>query len=309
MGHAWDSIDVHLLKVLLTLLTESNVSRTAKRLNISQPAVSAALKRLRDLIGDPLLVRSKGGMTPTERGLALIEPVRLAIEQIDAIAQGTGGQVFVPASSRRIFAIGAPDYFNARLAAELVRRVQHAAPEAQIVFHSMGPDMDYPRALESGELDVVIGNWPQPPEHLRATLLFEDEMVVMMRQGHPLATGALDADAYLAADHLAPTPYSVGQRGVIDTFLARERLKRRIRAYVPYFNLAPYLVVESDLLFTAPARFAAHYAAFLPLVVRPSPLDFSRMNYFLLWHERQQHSAEARWFREQIVGAARVSCP
>ncbi len=305
MAGNWDSIDVHLLKVLLTLLTESNVSRTARKLNISQPAVSTALKRLRDLTGDPLLVRSKGGMTPTERGAALLEPVRLALEQIEAIAQG--GQEFVPGACKRSFSIGTPDNFNVRLVADILGRVQKITPDAQVIFHSMGPDLDYPRALESGELDVVIGNWPQLPEHLRATPLFEDEMVVMMRADHPLAGKPINTYDYLAADHLAPTPYSVGQRGVVDIFLARERLKRKVRAYVPYFNMAPYLLLDSDLLFTAPSRFAAHYASFLPIAVHAAPLDFAKMTYYLLWHDRQQHSPEARWFREQIVAAARAT--
>jgi DNA-binding transcriptional LysR family regulator len=308
MSGNWDNIDVHLLKVLLTLLTESNVSRTARKLNVSQPAVSTALKRLRELTGDPLLVRSKGGMTPTERGRALIEPVRLALEQIDAIAQGNDSPHFNPEKCKRSFSIGTPDYFNVHLAADLIKRVQFGAPEAQVTMHSMGPDMDYPRALETGDIDVVIGNWPQLPEHLRAAPLFEDRMVVMMRADHQLAGKPINAYDYLAADHLAPTPYSVGQRGVVDVYLARERIKRKVRAYVPYFNMAPYLLINSDLLFTAPSRFAAHYAAILPISIHPSPLDYSKMTYYLLWHDRQQYSAEARWFREQIVQAARATC-
>lgn len=304
MPSHWDTIDVHLLKVLQTLLQESNVSRTARKLNLSQPAVSTALKRLRELIGDPLLVRSKGGMTLTERGAGLLEPVRLALEQIESIASKPG--TFAPESCRREFSVATPDYFNVQLVSDILARIQAGAPEAKLLFHSMGADTDYPRALENGDLDVIICNWPHLPEHLRAIPLFEDKVVVMMRSDHPLAGDGLTAENYLTADHLAPTPYSVGQRGVIDTFLARERIKRRITAYIPYFNMAPYLIAKSDLLFTAPARFAQHYARILPLAVMPSPLDYPEIRYHLLWHERQQHSAEARWFREQIVQAARA---
>lgn len=305
MAGNWDNIDVHLLRVLQTLLTENNVSRTAKKLNISQPAVSTALKRLRELTGDPLLVRSRNGMAPTERATALLEPVRLILEQIEGMASPQDH--FDPAHSQRTFAIATPDYFNASLVADILQRVQAGAPAAQVVFHSMGQESDYARALENGELDVVIGNWPQPPEHLRATPLFDDRMVVMMRADHPLAAKPICTWDYMAAEHLAPTPYSVGQRGVIDVFLARERMKRKVKAFVPYFHMAPYLLLQSDLLFTAPARFAGHYASFLPLCVHPAPLDYPIIHYYLLWHDRQQHSAESRWFREQIVQAARNS--
>ncbi|MBR0567723.1 LysR family transcriptional regulator [Azoarcus sp. L1K30] len=304
-GCSWDSLDAHLLRVLHVLLTEGSVSRAARRLNLSQPAVSTALKRLRDITGDPLLVRSRGGMTPTERGAELLEPIRIVLEQLERIAEGPSG--FDPASTRRSFNVATPDYLNAMLLGEVVSDVHKCAPKAQIVFHSMTQSSDYPRALESGELDLVIGNWPNPPDHLRTAPLFEDRMVVMMRSGHPLASAQLDMGDWLAADHVVPTPYSVGQRGVVDVFLARERLRRNVVAHVPYFHMAPFMLIDSELIFTAPARFAEHYTTMLPLCIVPAPVELPAMAYYLLWHDRTQHSAECRWFRERIVRAARAA--
>ncbi|CAL93296.1 LysR substrate-binding domain-containing protein [Azoarcus olearius] len=302
-GCTWDSLDAHLLRVLHVLLTEGSVSRAARRLNQSQPAVSTALKRLRDITGDKLLVRSRTGMTPTERGAELLEPVRIALEQMERIAAGPEG--FEPANSRRVFNIATPDYLNALMLGDIVADIHRQAPGAQVAFHSMTQTFDYPRALESGELDLVIGNWPNPPEHLRTAPLFEDRMVVMMRTGHPLAGAPLTLSAWLAAEHVVPTSYSVGQRGVVDVYLARERLRRNVVAHVPYFHMAPYMVLQSDLVFTAPARFASHYADFLPMAVVDAPAELPRMAYYLLWHDRSQHSAECRWLRERIIRAAR----
>ena len=117
--------------------------------------------------------------------------------------------------------------------------------------------------------------------------------------------GALTLDQYLNAPHLAPTPYSVGQRGAIDVHLARERLKRHVVVTLPYFNLAPYVLIKSDLVFTTTRLFADHYAKFLPLTVVPAPLDFPPMQYYQLWHERCHYSDEVRWLRHLVADATR----
>jgi len=302
-NNSWDTMDVHLLRVLHAVLAECSVTKAALRLNQSQPAVSTALRRLRDITGDQLLVRSRNGMTPTERGAALLEPVKLALAQIEAIAVR---QVrFDPAKSRRVFNIATPDYLNAVVLGEIVARLRKYAPHSQVVFHSLGPDSDFTQALESGELDVVIGNWPQPPELLRMTPLFEDDLVCVMRKDHPFANRPLTTERYLEAEHLAPTPYSVGRRGVIDMHLARERIKRNVVAYVPYFGLVPYLLLQTDMIFTGPRVFAEHFAKLMPLAVTEVPIDFPKMGFYLLWHDRTHLADECRWFREQIVNVAR----
>ncbi|MBS1211347.1 MAG: LysR family transcriptional regulator, partial [Proteobacteria bacterium] len=282
-----------------------SVSRAARRLNQSQPAISTALRRLRDLTGDPLLVRSKNGMTPTERGEALLEPVKQALENIEAIV--IGQPRFDPASSRRIFNVATPDYLDPALLGHIMARFHSLAPLAQIVFHSFSPDQDFAGLLADGALDVVIGNWPHPPEQLRLSPLFEDEVVCMMREDHPLAGRPMTMKHYLDAEHLAPTPYAVGQRGVVDLHLARERLKRNIVAWVPYFNLAPYMLMESDMIFTCPRSFAEHFARLLPVALARSPIEYPPMAFYLLWHDRAHYAEDCRWFREQIVAVARAS--
>jgi len=126
-----------------------------------------------------------------------------------------------------------------------------------------------------------------------------------MRKDHPLAGHKLTQDDYLNAEHLVPTPYAVGQRGVIDMQLARERLKRNIVASVPYFNLVPYVLLQNDIIFSAPRIFAEHCCSLGDLCYAESPLEFPKMRFYLLWHDRAHHSEECRWFREQIVEVIR----
>lgn len=300
---SWESIDVHLLRVLHALLTECSVSNAARRLNQSQPSVSTALRRLRDITGDQLLVRSRNGMTPTERGQALLEPVKIALAQIETI--GLQQVKFEPVKSKRVFNIATPDFLNALLIGNIVARLRKLAPQSQVVLHSFGPDYDYTKALETGELDTVIGNWPQPPEHLRLAPLFEDDVVCLMRKSHPLAGRVLTQEDYLNADHLVPTPYAVGQRGVIDLQLARERLTRNVVASVPYFNLVPYVLLQNDMIFSAPRIFAESCCQLGELCYAESPLAFPKMHFYLLWHDRSHHSEECHWFRDQIVDLIR----
>ncbi|MGL6070806.1 LysR family transcriptional regulator [Craterilacuibacter sp.] len=305
---SWDGVDIHLLKVLNVLLNECSVSRAALKLGLSQPAVSTSLKRLREISGDPLLVRGRFGMTPTERGLALHDTVRAALEKLELMTL-IGKPSFEVAQTRQAFSIASPDYLHAGHLGRLVSRVNRQAPGATITMHALGSDYDWLGALESGEIDCVIGNWPEPPEHLRTAPLFETDFVVLMRSGHPLLSGGLNVDAYLGAGHLAPTPHSAGPRGNLDLYFARERLRRHVVAQVPYFNLAPYLLLQSDLLFTCSRQFAEHYAGLLPVEYLPLPMSLPSVRYYLLWHERSHYSEADRWFRDQVMSAMRDDEP
>lgn len=304
MTRPGDPIDAYLLRVLVTLVAERSVSRAAIRLNQSQPAVSAALKRLREVLGDPLLVREKGGMVPTERALQLREHAALALGGIERML--VGPEAFDPAATTQTFHVGSPDYLAMVFLADVVAHFRTEAPRARLVVLPLGADYDYERALAQGELDVVIGNWPDPPEHLHRGVLLEDEIVCLMSRSHPHAS-AMSAEQYLRAAHVVPVPYSVAQRGVVETHLASRRVTRDARVVVPYFAVAPYLVAQTDLVFTTARHFAEHFARQLPLAVLPAPagLGFPRMGFYQLWHDRSQPSAAQRWFRGLLTAAGR----
>jgi DNA-binding transcriptional LysR family regulator len=296
------SIDAHLLRVLTTLVAERSVSRTAIRLNQSQPAISSALRRLREAFGDPLLVRERSGMVPTQRALELREHARNALEQIDRMLAGP--VAFDPASSQQTFNIASPDYLAMSFVAAVVEQLRREAPQARLVIHPLARDFDYERALANGELDIVIGNWPQPPEGLHLSVLLEDELVGLMGRRSAPASGVLTLKQYLAAPHVVPMPYSMTQRGVVETFLSGQKLARDQRVVVPYFEAAPYMLVETDLIFTTARHFAEHFARALPLVVVRLPLEFPPMRFYQLWHDRSHHDASHRWLRGLVRTAA-----
>ena len=298
-----DTLDTYLLKVFSILMTERSVSRTALKLNQSQPAISVALKNLRQILQDPLLVREKGGMVPTDRALAILEHARTALTSIDSML--VPGEDFDPASSRQVFRIGSPDYLAPAFAASVVARVRREAPHARLVLHALGPDFDFERSLAEGELDVVIGNWPEPPDRMHLSMLLEDEIVCMMAADHPLARRGMTLEDYRKVPHVVPTPYSITQRGMIDTVLTSLRIQREECVEAQSFMLAPYLLPGTDLVFTTTRHFARYYSALLPLAILKPPIDFPPMRFYQLWHPRNHHAPFHQWLRHLLGECAR----
>ncbi|MGR3910594.1 LysR family transcriptional regulator [Burkholderia sp. SR8] len=301
---ALDVLDARLMRILLVLLTERTVSRAAVRLNMSQPATSAALKRLRTLLGDPLLVRSRYGMVPTEFGARLIEPLRNALRVIDfiRIQQPT----FDARTSVRTYRIGCPDYLNVLFVPKLVALFRECAPNAQLVFHPLGDGFDDERALADGELDVVIDNRPARTSRFRQDDLFDDRIVCLMRASHPLARcGAMTADAFAHAAQLCPTPSWLEASGAIDRQLERVGLQRRIVVTLPHFELAAHALVRSDLILTTTYRLARHYAKLLPLGAVALPAVPPDIVYRMTWNEAGACVDGVRWLRGLIAEATR----
>ena len=293
-------LDTQLLLALKTLLVERSVTRTAVRLNQSQPAVSATLRRLRLVFGDELLVRNGNTMVPTARALALEPSLRLVFEELERMLAG-GTQAFEPASTQQVFSVGCPDYLATVFVAGVAQVLRREAPLARLTVHPLGPDYDFENAMAHGEMDVVIGNWPKPPEQLHMAPLLSDDIVCLLCREHPLAHSAMTQAQYLAAPHVVPLPFSSTHRGVIDQHLARLRLSRNARVTVPFFSMAPHMLPGTDLIFTISRHFANHYAAMLPLAVVPCPIDYPPMRFYQLWHPRAHHAPAQRWLR-QVLG-------
>ncbi|MDN7721339.1 LysR family transcriptional regulator [Burkholderia gladioli] len=292
------SLDIWLVRVLRTLLLERSVTQAALRLNQTQPAVSTALRRLREILNDPILVRGKSGMVPTEYGASLLEASQRALREVDFIATPHGE--FDPASSRRRFRIAAPDYLNDFFMPTLIARFREAAPLAQLEIDSLNPALDHAAALDSGELDLVIANWPRPDPRFVRSSLFSDTVVCLMRDTHPLADAPLTREAYAAAAHLAPTPYTGAARNAIEIGLARAGLERRVVATLPYFGVVPQVLLQSDLIFTTTRRFATHYAQMLPLVIAEPPIPFPRIQCYQLAHPQPDRPTDLAWLRALV---------
>ncbi len=298
----FDKIDLHLIRVLHTVLTERSVSRAALRLGMYQPAVSASLKRLRELAGDPLLVRSGASMVPTVAGLRMIEPAADILRSAEMLF--SDARAFDPVTARQAFSLAASDYLDPLFLPQLVTQIKALAPNCGIDIHPLSADADYRAHLAQGHVDVVIGNWAKPPGDLHLGRLFGDEVVSLVAHQHPAARRGWDVEAWLAAEHIAPTPTHPGARGFIDEHLASQGLVRNITARCPHFGLIPAMVAGSLLVLTTGRQYAERFTGVLPVQVLACPVPFPRMMYYQLWHERTHASNAGRWLREQIKSVA-----
>ena len=298
----FDKIDLHLIRVLHTVLVERSVSRAALRLGMYQPAVSASLRRLRELAGDPLLVRSGAGMVPTVAGLRMVEPAADILRAAEMLF--SDARSFDPATTTHVFSLAASDYLDPTFLPQLVAQLKTQAPSCGIDIHPLSADADYRHQLAQGQVDVVIGNWPKPPDDLHLGRLFGDEVVCLVANHHPAVKRGWDVEAWLATDHIAPMPTHPGARGVIDDHLASLGLVRKIVARCPHFGLIPAMVAGSLLVLTTGRQYCERFVGALPVQILPCPVVFPRMMYYQLWHERTHSSNAGRWLREQIKGVA-----
>jgi DNA-binding transcriptional LysR family regulator len=303
MHESLRSLDLHHLGILALLLEDCSVTKAAEKSGQAQPTISRTLRRLREVLDDPLLVRSGSKLVPTERGVSLRAPLQQILEQVACIEAGT---TFEPALAERTFNIACADCLPPTLLPRIIARASEAGPRLGIRMRLIDPAFDPAQALEDGSIDLVINNSPRPREDLRIGQLFTDEVVCMMSANHPLADAErLTLEVYLRLRHLAPHPSSMRELGPVDGELAKAGYRRHIVATVPEFNLVPYVLSSTDLLFTTGGRFAQHYAASMPLKVVPAPVEFPAMRFYQLWHERNHISSSNRWLRQQVLEVAR----
>ncbi len=296
-----DRIDLHLIRVLYTVLAERSVSRAAMRLGTNQPAVSAALKRLRDLAGDPLLVRDGAQMVPTDAARLMIEPAASILRTAEELF--TQAQHFDARTSTQTFRIAASDYLDPLFLPHLVADIKRKAPLVHVEIHALTREADYRAQLAQGEIDVVIGNWQQAPEDLHLRHLFSDEVACLVSREHPAVRRGWSAEEWLAAEHVAPTPMHPGARGIIDQILSGRGLQRNITARSAWFSLIPDMLAGSLLILTTGRQYCERAAARLPLAILPCPVPMPPLDYYQLWHPRSQPSRAVRWLRERIQQA------
>lgn len=297
-----DRIDLHLIRVLHTVLTERSVSRAAIRLGMFQPAVSAALKRLRALSGDPLLVRSGATMVPTDVALRMIEPAASILRAAEAMF--SGARAFDPQTATDTFRIAASDYLDPLFLPMLMAELKTKAPLCRVEIHPLSADSNYHGHLAQGDFDLVIGNWQEPPGDLHMARLFDDEIVSLVSADHPAVRRGWDAAAWLAAEHIAPMPTHPGARGIIDQMLDTLGLERNIAARCAHFGLIPDMVAATRLVLTTGRQYCARYVEKLPVKILPCPIEMPRLVYYQLWHERTHTSNAARWLRDRTKAVA-----
>jgi DNA-binding transcriptional LysR family regulator len=303
----FDSIDLRLIRVLHTLITERSVSRAAMRLDSSQPAVSAQLRRLRELTGDPLLVRAGHQMQPTETALQLVGPaVSLLHEAERLFGARTRSAPFESAASEALFRVAASDYLDPLFLPTLVTQLKRMAPGVRLELMPLSQEFDYRRRLATGDVDLVIGNWLQPPGELHLGRLMSDEVVCLVSDKHPATRRGWTAERYLNCEHVAPMPLHPGAPGVIDEHLVALGAQRRIMVRASHFGLIPQMVAGSLLVLTTGRLFCSRYTETLPVKIVRCPVAFPPMSYYQLWHDLTHAAPSMRWFREQVREVARL---
>ena len=290
------NFDLNLLRVLDALLRERNVSRAAERLSLSQPAVSNALNRLRELLDDPLLVRVGRAMQPTPRALSLEAPIRDALQQIEHTLNA--GDFFDPASSRQRFVIAVTDYVELICMPALMAHLARVAPGIQLSIQHLTPSLPA-AALDDGELDLVLGRFVEVPTRFHARRWASETLQVAVRKGHPLVGDSLDLDGFLRLRHL--WVHGGQTRGMVDQWLEEQGLSRDVVYTTPNYLQAAHIVASSDLAAVLPTALARHFARLLPLQLFDLPFDLGAFQLDIVSVAQRERDAALQWLIEQIA--------
>jgi DNA-binding transcriptional LysR family regulator len=290
------NFDLNLLRVLDALLRERNVSRAAERLSLSQPAVSNALGRLRDLLDDPLLVRVGRAMQPTPRALELETPIRAALRQIEE-SLGEGNR-FDPARSRQRFTIALTDYAEMLLMPRLLRHLAEHAPGLRIDVRHLSPRLPA-EALEKGELDLALGRFEALPPRFAASRWMSETLQLVARRDHPLLAGGLDLNTFLRLRHL--WVHGGQTRGMVDQWLGEQGLSRDIVYTTPNYLQAAHIAAGSELVAVLPARLARYFAGLLPLQLFDLPFDLGAFHLEVVSLDLRRRDVALQWLVARIL--------
>jgi DNA-binding transcriptional LysR family regulator len=308
------TLDLNLLRVFDVVMDERNLTRAAARLAMTQPAVSNALKRLRDAVGVELFARGARGVTPTADAESLWPAVR---EALAGLREALDPQDFDPRTDARSFRIATADATATMLMPALVTALEGGAPGVNLRVLPL-TTRDPRGLLEQGQADLALGFFPVvtqalaaegPAASVRMEPLYDSEYVAVMRRDHPLAApGALDLDAYCAARHLLVS-FSGRPHGFVDEALGSIGRRRRIVLTVNQFFTAGRVVTQSGLLTVLPRRFVPATGFGDELALQPLPFAMPVIHVALLWHRRHEHDAAQRWLRATIVQCAHAASP
>jgi len=292
-------INLNLLVAFDALMAERSVTRAGTRIGRTQPAMSAALSRLRALLGDELFVRGPAGLQPTPRALDLAEPLGRALADIQRMLAFT--QAFEPRSSALVFTLGLSEHPTFVLLPRLVARLRDVAPAITLRVRSFTARDDAVTMLDAGEVDLAIGVPPTTQAgRILIRPLFEERFVCILRRGHPAAELPLDLPAFLTLSHLLVSPENE-RFGHVDAALAQRGLKRRLALTLPQMYAAPTLVARSDMIATLMAGVIPASGHADGLTVVDPPLDLDPVPFVMSWHRRNDGHPAQRWLRETIA--------
>lgn len=298
------TFDLNLLRVFQALLRERSVTRAGDRLALSQPAVSAALARLRHALGDELFLRQGNTMVPTDRALALAAPIAEALGALEATLSAAAG--FDPATEARVFTLSGADFFSNLLLPDLFERIAAVAPgiTLRLLDNARG---DVATLLGEQDVDIALEGPAEIPDWVARGPLFRSPFTVIAAQGMPALNGvpegaAMPLDLFCALPH-ALRSVDGSLSGFTDTALARAGRSRRVRLALPHFHAVALAVARGRLIAVVPRQFADAMAPELGLARYAPPMPFPVPDISLYWHRRRDLDPAHQWLRGQVSDA------
>lgn len=293
--------DLPLLTSLEALLDELNVTRAARRLNISQPALSGQLAKLRELFSDPLLVPAESGrgMVATERALALKPRLSEALRQLQIAVRDA--ESFEPARARRTFVIATNDSVFTILGVTVLGRILAVGNPALRVSFVSSSDDKLTERMERGEVDLFLGDVGKVPEALKSRFLLSDRFEMAQRVGHPRGVLPATLDEYCTLSHVLVS--QLGQfHSHIDDVLAAASRSRTVAVTVPSYNQVALVLTHTDCVATLPSRLLNRYRNLLEIL--PAPVAVPEFNLAMAWHNRAQSDIGHKWIRQLFLDSA-----
>ncbi|HEY9642788.1 MAG TPA: LysR family transcriptional regulator [Coleofasciculaceae cyanobacterium] len=297
------AIDLNLLVAFEALFEERSVTAAAQRLHLGQPAMSAALGRLRTLFEDKLFIRIGREMQPTSKALEIAPGILAALQQVRHTLEAS--QLFDPSSSQRSFAIGSSDYTSYVVLPKLLEFCSKIAPGLD--FRVIGFEKDsVGELLEQGVIDVALGVFPSPLPHTNRTALFQERFVGIARQEHPaIVNGTMALEAFAASSHALAT-IRRDATGEIDKILAGHGLQRRIAVTIPHMLVLPAMIATNDLVATIPYRIATQLATSHHLKPFELPVKTEPWTVSMIWSRLADQDTAQEWLRETLKTACRL---
>lgn len=289
-------IDLNLLVVFNQLIRQQRVSAVAESLNLTQPAISNALRRLRRLLGDELFVHTPKGMVPTPFAEQLVEPIAYALSAIESTLSQHAS--FDPASSTRRFTVALTDVGEMYFLPKLLRAVAREAPGVSIstVWNTT---INLREEMESGRVDLAVGLLPQLTTGFFQRRLFSQRYVCMFRKGHALEKKEVTLAEFLSADHVLVISSGTGH-GKVDELLEHQGIRRRVKLVVPHFVAVGQVLASTEMVATVPERLAEMCISTFGLAYVPHPASLPQTSISLLWHSKMHRDSGNQWLRSLV---------
>jgi DNA-binding transcriptional LysR family regulator len=299
---SFNRLDLNLLRVFDAIFQTRSVTVAASNLHLTQPAVSKQLNRLRELLEDPLFVRTNDGMAPTPRAEALAGPVRQALSEVrNAIERQLG---FDPRSADRTFRIFTSDLGQMVFLPKLLDLIAREAPAVNIHTVQVPAQRMRGVALESGDVDLAVGHFEEFEGSIHQQVLFEEHYVGIVRANHPTIHGTITFEQFAQTPHLVYQPSGGGhgsQENVVDKAFGAAGVERRVAVRVAHTMGITSIVSNTDLLVVVPHRLAQACAELVEVAVLDLPIEIPRFNIAQYWHDRFHTDPGNRWLRSVFV--------